>query len=425
MPTQYYALKLDDVVTLTNILEPDIIESPVLDNLAVFNDLHINVIEDTEFERTKFIFRRKGGEARRYEPGKTLKSNLGFMEESKLRVVQAWARYEQNLQSFREKEPFSILGSNKTYNAPVSEFIIRNIGKQYAGDVLSNLFFGKEALGVENSMGLYDGYWTKIDQFINAGAISKDKLNLVDCDPIDDDVETYDGENYDIFLAWVEGWHPLLRTAQDVVVYMSPTMKRRIIHSYMRKFVGLQSPSAGTDSFRLLDMPNIELKASALIGEGDRMIATVKGNLEFGLDQNDDWSSVAVHMDQNDFNVLIFQIQSTQGVRILDISGTKFCVSNGTIKPIDQLNGDYQTNTLTVTSNDATMGRVTVDPQKTEYEAGETVTLTPTAESGYEFVKWDDGATTNPRSIVYPGYPISLQAVFKATESRSETIKVE
>lgn len=415
MPT-YHALNEDNVRTLTNILAPDIVESPVLDNMAVFQKLEIKVIEDTEYERTQIIFRRKGGEARRYKQGSTLKSKLGFMDESKLVVTTIWARYYENLQNFREKEPFSILGSNQTYNAPVSEFILRQIGKQFAGDVLMNLFFGKESYGEEHPLGLYDGYWTKVDEMINNQKISKTAGNLVDMTPINPGPETEKGENYDSFVEWVEGWHPNLRNAERVVVYMSPQQKRLIIESYMSKFSGFQKESNGNDSFRLFGMDNIELKAHAIIGKGNRMIATIPGNLEFAMDKENDWNTVHMGHDQDDMNVLIFQVQSNAGTRILDIAASKFCVNNGTIEQIEQLNGDYQKNTLTITSNDESMGKVTVSPQRDEYTEGETITLTPQAESGHHFVKWSDGFTNNPRSLVYSGYPTNLQALFEKDE---------
>ena len=240
---KYHSLSEQDVEFLKDQLAPDIIESPVVDNMSVFSRLYINVIEDVEYAKTQIIFRRKGGEARRYKRGQSLTSTLGYMEESKLVVTTIWARYEENLQNFREKEPFKLSGSNQTYNAPVSEFIIRQIGKQFAGDVLMNLFFGKEAYGEENPLGLYDGYWTKIDQAINAGRISKGAGNFVDMTPINDSPETQDGEIYDSFVEWVDGWSPALRNAEHVVVYMSPETKRRIVERYMRKFTGFQKES--------------------------------------------------------------------------------------------------------------------------------------------------------------------------------------
>lgn len=414
MATQLHTLSEENVSVLKNILAPDIIESPVLDNMAVFNKLRIKVIDDIEYAQTQIIFRRKGGEARRYKQGSTLRSTLGFMDESKLVMNQVWARYYENLQNFREKEPFSILGTNSTYNAPVSEFILRQIGKQFAGDNLNCLFFGNSAEGEDSPLSLYDGYWTIINNLVNVGKISSTEGNLVSCDSIDDGPETTDGENFDAFMEWVEGWHPLLRNAPEVVVYMSPKQKRLITHSYMRKFTGLQTASAGDEGFRFVGMENITLVADGIIGKGNRMIATLPENLQFGLDKASDWNSVMMSHDPNDLNVLIFQVQSTVGARILDIAPSKFCVSDGTNTQIEQLNGDYQKNTLTVTSNSTTMGKVKKEPEKDVYDYGETVKLTATAESGYHFVKWSDGATISPRDIVYPGIPVTLQAIFEA-----------
>lgn len=413
---KYYTLSLQDVTHIKDKLAPDIIASAVLDNMKLFNDLYIHVIEDVEFAQTQIIFRRKGGEARRYKQGETLTATLGYMEESKLVITDIWTRHVQNLKNFREKEPFKIAGSNETYNAPVSEFLMREIGKQHAGDVAMNLFFGKEANGVKSPLGLYDGYWTKIDQAINAQRISKKFGNLVDMTPINDSPETQDGENYDNFVAWVNGWHPTLRNAEHVLVYMSPESERKIIESYMRKFTGFQKESNDSKSFRFFGMKNIEIVSHAIIGKGDRMFATVPGNLEFAMDEESNWNSVEMDHDQNDFNNLIFQIQSNAGVRVLDINATKFCVNNGKIQQIEQLNGDYQHNTLTVTSNNEEWGKVTVSPEKTDYEEGETVTLTPAAESGYHFVKWSDNVTIDTRSLIYSGVPTVLQAVFEKDE---------
>ena len=181
----------------------------------------------------------------------------------------------------------------------------------------------------------------------------------------------------------------------------------------MRKFTGLQTTSAGSDGFSFVGMENIKIVTHGIIGKGNRMIATVPDNLQFGLDRASDWNSVMMSHDPNDLNVLIFQVQSTVGARILDIAPAKFCVSDGTIEQIEQLNGDYQKNTLTVTSNNEEWGKVTLSPQKDVYTKGETVKLTPAAESGYRFKAWSDGATISPRDIVYNGYPTYLQAIFE------------
>lgn len=52
--------------------------------------------------------------------------------------------------------------------------------------------------------------------------------------------------------------------------------------------------------------------------------------------------------------------------------------------------------TITVTANVDSMGTVTGGGQ---YEANATATLTATANAGYQFVKWTDGNTNNPRTV--------------------------
>ena len=52
--------------------------------------------------------------------------------------------------------------------------------------------------------------------------------------------------------------------------------------------------------------------------------------------------------------------------------------------------------TITVNSNNAEWGTVTGGGQ---YAQNATATLTATAKEGYKFVKWQDGNTTNPRTI--------------------------
>ena len=54
--------------------------------------------------------------------------------------------------------------------------------------------------------------------------------------------------------------------------------------------------------------------------------------------------------------------------------------------------------TITGVSANSTMGSVT--PASTEAESGASVTLTATPLSGYKFSQWDDGNTTNPRTVV-------------------------
>lgn len=415
-----YALNIDQVRTLKNELSRDIIMSPVLSNARTFRDLYIKVYTDIESMKTDFIFRRKAGNARKYEVGKPIKhSTVGYIEENPLIVKQSAALYYENLQKFREKEPFSIKGANQSYNAPVSEFIMRRIGESYAGDVLNCLFWGDRSLDDDNPLNLYDGYWTQINRMINEGKISISNGNLVEIDTIEKTSDMNPGDIYDIFVNFIEQLDETLRNAEHLVVYCSANTRRLIVSDYMKAYPNAYNKSSSSSSFGFIDMPNVELVTNAIVGKGDKLIATVPDNLQFGLDEESDWN--AVHLDRNpeDQNELIFQIQSTQGVRILDVSRKRFAVSTGSIAFNENLIGDYTKDTLTVSSNDDTMGEVTVTPEQDEYKTGDNVTMTATAKTGYEFVAWSDGATINPRTYVYGGAPIAFQAIFKKTETPS------
>ena len=410
------ALNLEQVKTVTRFLEPDILESASLVNDTVFEDLKINVIRDLENVSSLLVFDRKVGTTRRYQAGKLVQNKVGYMYERELKVTLSMNRYTENIQNFREKEPFSTLGFNETGTcpAPVSEMLLRQIAIEYSGDVLGNLFFGDEDKE-DSPFGLYDGYFKHIAVGINKGEISKEKGNYQEIDPIDGiDPEA----DYDTYVKFYQGLDPKLKRADVVYIMCSYTTRQRIIQGYLKKYTGMQTPEAGNPGFRFIDTPKAELITHAALGEGCCLVATTAYNFDFGTDMRTAGmgnASVMVDKDQNDFNLLIFQIQTAQGTRIRRITSDHFCVSNGKNKPFEATGGEYTQDVLAVSSNDESMGKVTLSPEKEAYETGDKVTMTAAAESTYKFVKWSDGATINPRTIVYSGNPESYQAIF-ATE---------
>ena len=408
------ALNLEQVKTVTRYLEPDILESASLVNDSVFEELKINVIRDLENVSSLLVFDRKVGTTRRYQAGKLVQNKVGYMYERELKVTLSMNRYIQNIQNFREKEPFSVLGFNETgqIQAPVSEMLLREIAIEYSGDVLSNLFFGDESKGLDDPFGLYDGYFAHIAEDINKGEISVDKGNYQEIDPIDGSDPVAD---YETAVKFYNGLDPKLKRAETVLIYCSFTTRQRIVQGYLLRYTGMQTPNAADPTFRFIDMPKAQFVAHAALGEGDCLIATRPYVFDFGTDMRDvgvGRANVMVDKDQNDFNLIIFQVQTAQGTRIRRITSDYFCVSNGKNKPFEATGGEYTEDVLTVSSNNETMGKVTLSPEQEKYETGDKVTMTAAAESGYKFVKWSDGATINPRTIVYSGNPESYQAIF-------------
>lgn len=417
---KYGAVSFEKIKDVKTLIERDLIESvPIYDNSA-FEQLGFNVITDIENADVAYQFMAKSGTAEVYDPDNLSDHPLGYLIPRKLEVTMAVRRLKDNIQYYREKEPFSILGSNQTFQFPNTEQRLRWIMDAYRGDIIAPLFFGNKSLGKKNPMGLYDGTYTIIDQLINSGEISEGHFNYKKIDPMVKPTEI--GEMYENFEVWVESWDPKLKGAERVLVYLPNTTKKQLIGDYMKVFTGFQSSVAGTNAFRFVGYDNIELVSSSLMGEpsaesGARMIATLPGNIDFGCDTESSDAAIGMMNDPADMNVIIYQIQTAQGVRIRSIASDAFCVSSGVNKPLEIANGSYYHDTITAFSNDKTMGKVVVSPEKTSYEKGESVTLTPTPESGAEFVKWADGATSNPRTIVFSGFPESYEAIFKKTEN--------
>lgn len=415
------ALSVDQILTITREVEPDILESASLVNDSVFEDLQINVIRDLENVSSLMVFDRKIGTTRRYQAGKELRSKVGFMHERELKVALSWNRYTENIQNFREKAPFSILGSNETYafSATQTAFLLNQMAISYSTDLLSNLFFGKEAKGVEDSYGLYDGYFAHIERDINAGRISVKNHNYQELDPINGvDPEA----DYDTALKFYQNLDPKMKMQREIVIYCSETTLGHIARGYNMKYQGMQTASVLDPTFRFFEMPKARFVSHAAMGEGDCLIATLPYNLDFGSDMTGSVTDSTIKManDQNDFNVLIFQIQTAQGTRIRRISSDVFCVSSGKNTPLGAMGGEYTEDTLTVGVNDSEAGSVSHTPEQDTYVEGDKITMEATANEGYEFVKWSDGGTLNPRTIVFSGFPESYEAIFQKKAAEAE-----
>ena len=80
--------------------------------------------------------------------------------------------------------------------------------------------------------------------------------------------------------------------------------------------------------------------------------------------------------------------------------------------------GDYTKDAVYVTSSNEELGTVTIKngntvvPSGTEVAKGTTLTLTATPKTGKQFVKWSNGTTDNPATIVATGNPMAIVGIF-------------
>lgn len=413
---RYQAVGLEKVQEITNNINKDLIESIVYYDNSIFDLFKINVITDIENADTIYQFMRKGATTRLYNPNELGHSVLGYVSPRKLQVYLNYKRVIDNIQEYREKEPFSALGTNNTYQFPNTEWRIRKIMEGYREDVLAALFFGDLNAEEETGLKLYDGIYKLINDLVGS-EISEANQNFINLDTPLIMEAAQDGDLWKAFVAAVSKLHPKLRKAPELDCWMPGNFRTALIHDYMRYFTGMQT-GIDMNDVRFIGYENIKLISDPAMGDADeeagaKLIFTVPGNVDFGCDNRPEQSMVMVDRMEGDFNKIIFQIQSAHGMRIRLVTPESFAVTSGKNNPIDGLVGDYVKDGLSLSSNIEGAGNVTATPSKDSYAKGETVTLKAEANEGYTFKMWSDGVTLAERAYVTTGFPMSFQAVFE------------
>lgn len=406
---------------------PNVIQGPAYYAQDTLERLRINVVTGVQFKNTKVVLARKGGTTRRKVVGKEVESKIGYLMERPLVAKLTMNRYRDNRDNYIET-PYPVTDASATnFTYPLSEAAFEAVMKNYSDDLLANLFFGKiENENVEGKeyLSLYDGYHTCLDADINAGLISIDNGNLAHCEAIDAPTDNDDFAAWTSFYDWYGKWSKALQR-QDAIVYCSVKVGMAIATAYTNKFHGNASVVSYSEEgdFKVKELPRVTFIPTPDWGEGDRMVATVPYNFEYGVDTLDSHNKVYVQIGSDkDAEDIFWQVQSVQGVRVLNILASVFCMSDGSISNPDNVTktGDYQKDTFIVTSNDTKLGTVTVNgaaaDNTKEYAAGTTLKLKATVTSTNKFVKWSNGATAAEIQVVTTGYPDAIVAIFAKGE---------
>jgi len=300
--------------------------------------------------------------------------------------------------------------------------MISAIGKTFSEDVYACLFFGDEGSDNE-SLQLFDGYQTLLNKDIESGAVSTALGNLIPSAAIDAPRNEGDSAAWDAWVAWYDKWSPALKRV-PTLCYMSIENGHNIADAYGQKHRNLREVNYLPDAngnFKVPEYPKVTFVPSDDFGKGDRMFATIPGNLELGVNTEGAESFVAVqHGSDEDVKDIIFQIQGIFGCRILNVLPSNFVTNDGAIES-SIWQGDYTKDSYTAVPNDATLGSVAVSPAAVdgEYAKGTTLTLTATAETGATFKKWSNGKTNTTIQVVKGEGPEGIVAIFEADASSS------
>lgn len=387
------------------------------------------ITSGVQFKDTITVMNRKGGTTRRKVVGQTVANKAGYLEERPLVARLTWNRYWDNQDSYIET-PYQVPGSAE-YSYPMSEIAFKAIMANYGEDIFSCLFWGDETYDKDDEklgrLSLFNGIHKYLADDVAKGRISLANGNLQHINAIIAPVDSHDFAAWTIFEdLWTKKVHPALKTAPKVKVLCSSATGVIIANAYANKWHGNQGVKwLDNGNFAVPEYKNVEFVPSDFYGEGDKLMIYVDQDLEYGVNSLDSRNKIIVQTDFSDRDALdvAFQVQSVQGVRVINVNPSHFCMTDGTLQEGIVFAGDYQKDNFAVVVNDATLGSVTVNGQAPdndkEYPANTTLTLVAIPAAGAEFKNWSDGNTNTTRTVVTNGNPAALMAFFKSNTSSS------
>ena len=415
------ALSLSQVQTLTEQLHTDLVSRASMLNDQMAANLRLTVTTDVENLDKLFIFNDKGLLARQYKQGAVKKVQLGTITENPAKVILAVTHPQDNVQKYREKEPFHV-NPDGTTNAEHSQFLLNKIAERHAQDVRANYFFGNEANAklpetaenqVKLGLSLYDGIYTKIAKGITTGKISKDLGNLIETGDLLASSVTPQ-QCYEKLKAAYQAMNDDLRAADEVDALVGSTLADKIIEGYMLVHPQL-APSTLNEGWKFSQMPNLVLLTHSAMGKGSQIIFTLPGNLEYICDiRPEGQSNITVERNSDDHNLFDYQIQTAQASRIRDYSPKSICVNEQVNTPNNVPAGDYIADVFSVATSDEKEGTAKITSgEKDLYTDGDIIQVTATPAKGYKFAGWSDGATANPYNYEFGGGVVNLVAQFE------------
>lgn len=391
----------------------------------VFTRMKIKVETGIQFQSVKTIMLRKGHTTERKVVGEPLNNTIGHLIERKCVARLAWDHFTDNKDQYIETAVVDA-NDNTKFNYPLSEIAMMAALANYGENIFDCLWHGDDTIDKKDKenplwyLHLYTGFITYLANDIAAGLICAVNRNLVTIGAIDAPANKDDADAFNQFVKFREKWHSNLQNAPEVLVYCTEATGHNIARGYANSNGNHMFVKYNEDgSFKFPEWRNITVVPESSLGIGDKLIATVPFNFEYEVDSLNSKSFISVREgSDNDHCDISYQVQSIQGVRVLNINASYFCMTTGSLQPV-AIAGDYTEDIFVVGVNAEEMGSVTVNgsaPDNTVgYAANTSLELAATAESGYEFVMWSDGVTSATRTVVTKGQPGGLIAIFKKT----------
>lgn len=401
----------------------NIVVGPAYADPAEMQRLRIKTISGVQFKRITHLAIRKGGQTRRKDMNPSINNTAMFLKERELTAKLSWWRGVDNIDRYVE----TVFGTDAQGAFPLSTEATEAVLKNYADDLLANLWFGDidndqtGATDEQKMLGLYDGFHTDIKHDVEDGIISTANGNLVHCDFIGAPQNDTDSSAYDNFVAWYMKWDARLRRV-ETLVYMTPAQAMYIAQGYANKYKGnFKVNYTVGGSYVIPEMPKVTITPVEGFGVGGRMIATIPDNFVYAVDSEGNQTFVEARLGSDtDMRDIAWQCQSIQGTMVENPLRHAFCMSDDPIATEEFVAGDFTAAKLVVTIDQPQGGTASVQvggkayPKPLEYAPGTVIEVKAVPGSGQKFVGWSNGKTTATISVTATGMPIGLTAFFAA-----------
>jgi hypothetical protein len=302
----------------------------------------INMMPGIQNKDVITSFQRKAGILKPYSTTKEITdADVGKAEEATLEVFKSYASVKDNIQNYKTISvgPDVLLGKNQTKRHPWEMVMLTSVVKTFGEDIIDALFPATRDINDQSPTGAFNGFDTIIDLKIAADLISVALKNMVNTGTLAAPTDGNDTDCADFLLAFYRSAHPSLRSANSLLLVPSD-----IGDYYDDAYFNKYKTKPITDEYNRSVLHGTAGKCkiirSTAMGTGQRIMLTVPGNLDFGMDTLSDADFVQVRNPYEDPNLVQFWIQGDYGCRIREVHPKVFQINEGT--PVaNALSGDY------------------------------------------------------------------------------------
>lgn len=302
----------------------------------------INLLPGIQNKDVLTSFYRKQGIMKPYSTAVAITdADVGKALEMTLEVQTAYASVKDNIQNYKTISvgPDVLLGKNQTKTHPWNMVMLMSVVRTFGEDILDALFPAERSTDDQSPTGAFDGFDTLIDGFVSGGEISAGLGNLEATSTIAAPADEDDFDPADQLLEFWRAAHPQLKiTNSNLLVPYS------IAEWYDDAYFNKYKHKPVVDEYNRTELHGTGGKCkiirSNVMGTGQRIILTIPGNLDFGMDTLGDEAFVQVRNPYEDPNLVQFWIQGKYGCRIRELNRKVFQINDGS--PVaNALSGDY------------------------------------------------------------------------------------